>query len=206
MFFWTHRTGSWQPAEKASTNGRKILLKISKGNEKFVTFWTKVSSNCSCGHVEGHFDVHAKSFMRNYELFSIIVWKDWRKCILLEFFSSKGSTGHVEPALSTLQKYIWTKGHVFLAQLPNMITITTSMKKFSINASLTCRIKFWQIAEIFSRKRPKFFRSVSEFFEKSFSTYINKIWKIRFYWISKTRKVLKFFSWNATFHLSNGHR
>ena len=195
MFFWTHRTGSWQPAEKASTNGRKILLKISKGNEKFVTFWTKVSSNCSCGHVEGHFDVHAKSFMRNYELFSIIVWKDWRKCILLEFFPQKVPLDTLDPALSTLQKYIWTKGYVCLAQLPNLITITTSTKKI-FNKCLFGHVEYSFDKPLkSSRGKGQFFSLGVRIFEKSSSTYIMIIWiKSRYFWITRIKKLLKFSS------------
>ena len=126
----------------------------------------KVSFNCSCGHLEGRFDVLPRKFMQKYDFFSIVVKKRSRKKNS-ELFPQLVPLDTLDPALSTLQKYIWTKGYVFLAQLPNLITITTSMKKISINASLTCRIKFWQTAEIFSRKRPNFFAR-SQIFSRSF--------------------------------------
>ena len=124
-FFSTYWTLFRKPAEKVSTNGRTFFLNSRKEIETFGIFGTRFSFNCSCGHLEGRFDVLARKFMQKYDFFSIVVRKRLRKK-LSELFPQLVPLDKLNPALSTLQIKVWTKGYVFPAQLSNSITIIFS--------------------------------------------------------------------------------
>ena len=158
-------------------------------------FWTKVSSNCSCGHVEGQFDVHARSFMQEYALFLIIVWNDWRKSTLVEFFSSNGSTGHVEPCFVNLAETFLNKGYVFLVQLAHLITITTSRKKI-FNKCLFGHVEysFDKPLKSFREKNPNFFIQCQTFWEVFFHLHYDNLNKKQIFLNYEDKKLLKFSS------------
>ena len=82
-------------------------------------------------------------------------------------FSAVGSTGIVGPSFVNLAEIYLNKRLCVYGSASELDNNYKLNEKISINASLTCRIKFWQTAEIFSRKRPNFFAR-SEIFSRSF--------------------------------------
>ena len=100
-------------------NTNVLLIGQKKG--KFRKFRTTVSSNCSCGHVKRNFDIFARNFIQEAELFSFSVQTCWRKNLFfLESSSQMVLPDRYIPALSNPQKKIVLTAKFFFAQFSHL--------------------------------------------------------------------------------------
>ena len=99
----------------------KILAQWRKEFENYAKLQTKVSSNCSCGHVKRCFDIFARNFIQKAELFSFSVQTCWRKNLFfLESSSQMVLPDRYIPALSNPQKKIVLTAKFFFAQFSHL--------------------------------------------------------------------------------------
>ena len=93
---------------------------MAKKVEKFSKLQTKVSSECSCGHVKRNFDILARKYTHEAEIFFFSVQTCWRKKpLLFRKFFSNGSSRQVESSFLKPTETNWANGQTFLVQFPN---------------------------------------------------------------------------------------
>ena len=154
---------------------QQIFCSMAKYFENFPKFQTRVSSNCSCGHVKRNFDILARKFIQEAEIFLFSVQTCWRKkpSLIRKFFSN-GSSRQVEPSFVKPTEKNWANGQVFLAKFPNLRTIILfQWKTVSLKCSLgQVDVYFDNPMDKLREKTKIFLHKLSTYWEVFFFTYI----------------------------------